>query len=48
MDNVFVLDIFSTQVVHMSNVTERACKTDVLDHRALSFICSNWSIFPYI
>lgn len=45
IDNVFVLDIFSTQIVHMSNVTECACKTkDVLGYRALSFICSNRSI----
>lgn len=34
IDNVSVIDIFSTQVVHMSNVTECACKTkDILSDR---------------
>lgn len=47
IDNVSVIDIFSTQVVHMSNVTKCACKTkDILSHSALSLICPHRSIFP--
>lgn len=36
---MYLLDIFSTQVVHMSNVIECACITKY--HCALTIICLN-------